>query len=90
MSVFLVEFVFFSVLPSFQPLVFFLIQNAPSPFCSLGFGTLGGPRRIYMLCLVVGLAQRPTGNSAAVVRACWFVIIIFLKKTYPWGGCWCV
>ena len=33
-----------------------------------------------MLCLVVGLARRPTGNSAAVVRACWFVIIIFLKK----------
>ena len=68
------------MLPSFQPLVFFLIQNAHSPFCSLGFGTLGGSRRIFMLCLVVGLAQRPTGNSAVVVCACWFVIIILKKK----------
>ena len=45
------------------------------------FSTLGGPRRIFMLCLAVGLAQRPTGNSAAVVRACWFVI----KKSLSLG-----
>ena len=65
----------FSVLPSFQPLVFFLIQNSPSPFCSLGFSSYCHAWRIIMSCMAVGLAQRPTGNSAAVSVRVGFIII---------------
>ena len=66
MLVFLVEFVFFFCVTIFSAVGIFLIQNSPSPFCSLGFSSLGGPRRLIMLCLAVGLARRPTGKSAAV------------------------
>ena len=66
--------VFFCV-TIFSAVGIFLIQNSPSPFCSLGFSSLCHAWRIIMLCMAIGLAQRPTGNLAAVSVRVGFIII---------------